>query len=77
LHFVGSIPSPNISSMAIARPIRVLALAAIGLWVFFIYQVFGPEKAPKPPGETLENMERDPLLDRMRPLYGLLVEAAC
>lgn len=50
--------------MAIARPIRVLGLAAIGLWVFFLYQVFGPTKYPKGPGDTLENMERDPNLDR-------------
>lgn len=53
-------------NMAIARPIRVLALAAIGLWIFFAYQVFGPAKVPKAPGEKVENMERDPNLDRMR-----------
>lgn len=51
--------------MAIARPIRVLGLVAIGLWVFFLYQVFGPAKVPRGPGDTLENMERDPNLDRM------------
>lgn len=53
-------------NMAIARPIRVLGLVAIGLWVFFLYQVFGPAKIPKGPGDTLENMERDPNLDRMQ-----------
>jgi hypothetical protein len=52
-------------NMAIARPIRVLGLVAIGLWIFFIYQVFGPTKYPKGPGDTLENMDRDPNLDRM------------
>lgn len=50
--------------MAIARPIRVLGLIAIGLWVFFLYQIFGPEKYPKGPGDTLANMDRDPNLDR-------------
>jgi hypothetical protein len=53
-------------NMAVARPIRVLGLLAIGLWMFFLYQVFGPEKVPLGPGDTLENMERDPNLDRMR-----------
>ena len=53
-------------NMAIARPIRVLGLVAIGLWIFFIYQVWGPKKYPKGPGDTLENMDRDPNLDRMR-----------
>jgi hypothetical protein len=52
--------------MAIARPIRVLGLIAIGLWIFFLYQVFGPTKYPKGPGDTLKNMDRDPNLDRMR-----------
>jgi mannosyltransferase len=52
--------------MAIARPIRVLGLLAVGLWVFFLYQVWGPPKYPKGPGDTLENMERDPNLDRMQ-----------
>ncbi len=49
--------------MAIARPIRILGLAAIGLWIFLLYQVFGPDKATKSPTDTLQNMERDPLLD--------------
>jgi mannosyltransferase len=52
--------------MAIAKPIRVLGLTAIGLWIFFLYQIFGPAKIPKGPGDTLENMDRDPNLDRMR-----------
>jgi hypothetical protein len=57
--------TPKQNNMAVARPIRVLGLIAIGLWVFFLYQVFGPEKIPKGPGDTLENMERDPNLDCM------------
>ena len=52
--------------MAIARPIRVLGLVAIGLWIFFIYQVWGPAKAATGPGDTLDNMDRDPNLDCMR-----------
>lgn len=58
--------TPKQDNMAVARPIRVLGLIAIGLWVFFLYQVFGPEKIPKGLGDTLENMERDPNLDCMR-----------
>lgn len=58
--------SPTI--MAIAKPIRVLGLAAIGLWIFFLYQIFGPTKYPKGPGDTLKNMDRDPNLDRMHSL---------
>jgi mannosyltransferase len=50
--------------MAVARPIRMLALLAAGLWVFFIYQIFGPTRYPKGPGDTLKHMERDPNLDR-------------
>ena len=45
--------------MAIARPIRVLGLAAICLWVFFLYQVFGPAKPP-PPSKI---MDQEPLLE--------------
>lgn len=52
--------------MAVARPIRVLGLLAIGLWMFFLYQVFGPARGNRGPGDTLDNPERDPNLDRMR-----------
>lgn len=55
--------------MAVARPIRVLGLLAMGLWVFFVYQVFGPERIPRGPGDTLANPERDPNLDRMRRVF--------
>lgn len=53
--------------MAIARPIRVLGLLALGLWIFFFYQVFGRTRYPKGPGDTLEHMDRDPNLDRKLP----------
>lgn len=57
--------------MAIARPIRVLGLLAVVLWVFFLYQIFGPTRYPKGPGDTLKNMDRDPNLDRTFPMYSL------
>lgn len=53
--------------MAIARPIRVLGLVAIGLWVFFLYQLWGPKRYPKGPGDTLLNPEKEPLLDSKAP----------
>ena len=52
--------------MAIARPIRVLGLAAIGLWIFFLYQVFTPAKPP-PPSKI---MDQEPLLDRTLPIFS-------
>jgi mannosyltransferase len=59
--------------MAIARPIRVLAIVAVVLWVFFLYQIFGPTRYPKGPGDrvTLKNMDRDPNLDREFPVHSL------
>lgn len=50
--------------MAIARPIRVLGLVAVGLWIFFLYQIFGGERIELGPGDKLDQMERDPQLDR-------------
>lgn len=50
--------------MAIARPIRVLGLAAICLWVFFLYQVFGPAK----PASQSKIMDQEPLLDCTSPV---------
>lgn len=40
-------------------------MAAVVLWVFFLYQIFGPTRYPKGPGDrvTLKNMDRDPNLD--------------
>lgn len=58
--------------MAVARPIRVLALVTAGLWVFFIYQIFGPTKYPLGPGDTLKHIERDPNLDRRFPMQSLV-----
>jgi mannosyltransferase len=49
--------------MAIARPIRVLGLAAICLWVFFLYQVFGSAKPP-PPSKI---MDKEALLECLSP----------
>ncbi|KAG9234970.1 glycosyltransferase family 15 protein [Amylocarpus encephaloides] len=60
--------------MAIARPIRVLALVAIGLWCFFLYQIFGLSKAPKLPGEN-EVIDRDPNLDLTGEPEGILYRA--
>lgn len=57
-------PNITINKMAIARPIRVLGLVAIGLWVFFLYQIFGPARIPKGPGDSIKNLMRDPNLDR-------------
>lgn len=49
--------------MAIARPVRVLGLAAVMMWCFFLYQVFKPGSGIKTP-LGIPNNERDPLLDR-------------
>lgn len=52
--------------MAIARPVRILALLAVLLWVSFFYQVWRPaSKYPLGPGDTLHYAERDPNLDCM------------
>ncbi|KAK6609328.1 glycolipid 2-alpha-mannosyltransferase [Botrytis cinerea] len=61
--------------MAVARPIRVLGLLAIGLWMFFLYQVFGPPKPELGPGDTLANIERDPNLDPTGEPEGVLWRA--
>ena len=59
--------------MAIARPVRALGLAAIIVWCLFLYHMFRPsiglsgDGAASPPGK-LENMERDPMLDRKHAL---------
>lgn len=61
--------------MAIARPVRVIGLVAVGLWIFLIYQAWGPAKIPKGPGDTLENMDRDPNLDLTGEPEGVLWRA--
>jgi len=55
--------------MAIARPIRVLALLAVGLWVFFIYQIFGHPTRKTDYSEKV--LDRDPLLDSAYSLYPI------
>jgi mannosyltransferase len=56
--------------MAIARPIRALALAAVLMWCFFLYQIFKPAAPVRGPGEQFQNLERDPNLDR-EPSFSL------
>lgn len=58
--------------MAIARPVRVLGLAAIMMWCFFLYQVFKPGGSIKTP-LGIPNNERDPLLDRELPSLTSLI----
>ncbi|TPX09634.1 uncharacterized protein E0L32_009107 [Thyridium curvatum] len=50
--------------MAIARPVRVLTLAAVVLWCVFLWQIFKPSVPVTKPGAGLESSERDPNLDR-------------
>ncbi|KAJ4388745.1 putative mannosyltransferase ktr4 [Gnomoniopsis smithogilvyi] len=57
--------------MAIARPVRVLGLAAIMMWCFFLYQVFKPGGSIKTP-LGIPNNERDPLLDPTGEPEGIL-----
>lgn len=52
--------------MAIARPVRVLGLAAAMMWCFFLYQIFKPGSSVTMPS-SIPNNERDPLLDRELP----------
>lgn len=52
--------------MAIARPVRVLGLAAAMMWCFFLYQIFKPGSNMSAP-LGLPSNERDPLLDRELP----------
>lgn len=56
--------------MAIARPVRVLGLAAAMMWCFFLYQIFKPGSSIKAP-TGIPNNERDPLLDREKPIVPL------
>lgn len=53
-------------AMAVARPVRVLGLAAVMMWCFFLYQIFSPGSSIKAP-LGIPNNERDPLLDRELP----------
>ncbi|RFU25837.1 hypothetical protein B7463_g10502, partial [Scytalidium lignicola] len=58
--------------MAIARPVRVLGLVAVVLWVVFLYQIFGKEKVPQGPGDSLKHLEKDPNLDPTGEPEGIL-----
>lgn len=49
--------------MAVARPVRVLGLAAVMMWCFFLYQVFKPG-VPIPLPSGIPKNEKEPLLDR-------------
>ena len=58
----------TLAAMAIARPIRALALAAIVLWCFFIYVLISPKstKYPLGPGDkTGYKHIKEPLLEGM------------
>ena len=59
--------------MAVARPVRVLGLAAVFMWIFFIYTMFYPKPtmqsggngiAKGGKGKTPPSFEHDPMLDR-------------
>jgi len=51
--------------MAIARPVRALGLAAIVMWIFFLWQMFSPSAPIRKPGDDYNGIyERDPNLDR-------------
>src|SRR6266487_918998 len=54
--------------MAIARPIRVLGLAAIGLWIFFLYQVFGKNRINATLLSLVRNEEVEGMVQAMRDL---------
>ena len=63
--------------MAVARPVRFLGAISIFLVFFVIYQLTRPAvpiPVPTKPndGDTIENMERDPLLDRAHITLGSL-----
>lgn len=55
-------PAPTVI-MAVARPVRVLGLAAVMMWCFFLYQVFKPG-VPIPLPSGIPKNEKEPLLDR-------------
>lgn len=56
--------------MAIARPVRMLLLAAVVMWMVVMYMLISPGshvgrgRIKKPHTEKLETFERDPNLDR-------------
>ena len=54
--------------MAVARPLRFLGALTIALFFFLVYLFLKPPPTIERPqgqnGEIIQNMERDPLLDR-------------
>lgn len=62
--------------MAVARPVRVLGLAAVMMWCFFLYQVFKPGSPIPLPGGIPKN-EKEPLLDRESLCLSLSLRLAC
>lgn len=53
-----------LSIMAVARPIRVLALVTLFLCTFLIYQTMSPISPLRGPGDDYKHKDRDPNLDR-------------
>ena len=63
-----SVGAHDTLTMAIARPIRVLAFTSLLLCIFVLYQVFSPAGGPpKSPGTGIA-IDKDPNLERMCPL---------
>ena len=51
--------------MALAKPVRGLALLAVVIWCFFLYQIFfDPALDIRGPGNDYATFDRDPNLDR-------------
>lgn len=59
----GIIPLSPPSTMAIARPIRMLGAACILLCLFLVFQL--RQDSPKSTSKLVHGMTRDPLLDRV------------
>ena len=55
--------------MALAKPVRLLAALSIALLIFLVFTLIRQPQTLNPPGgqngETISDMKRDPLLDRM------------
>jgi hypothetical protein len=57
---------PTFTTMAIARPIRMLGAACILLTLFLVFQL--RQGSDRPSSKLAHGMTRDPLLDRALPL---------
>lgn len=53
----------------------MLGLLAVGLWCFFLYQLFKPTASIFGPAGRYANFERDPNLDREESPFSLAQEA--